>query len=206
MIESMRLENGILQNAAFHNQRIERTLRLFFNKILSPEIYDVNLLLRKEGIPPEFCNTKVKTRLLYDYIDDKFLYRVQYLIYKNREVKSLKLVTGNPDYSFKYTDRQELNTFMEKRGYCDDIIIIKNGLLTDSSAANIVLNKKGLWFTPASPLLMGTQRARLLLEKKIIEADISVDDLACYTGVKLINAMLPFEDQPLIPISSIEGF
>lgn len=64
-----------------------------------------------------------------------------------------------------------------QKGDCDEIIIIKNGLVTDTSFTNIAIYKHGMWLTPKHPLLLGTKRAALLEKGIIQEADITVDDL-----------------------------
>lgn len=64
-----------------------------------------------------------------------------------------------------------------QKGDCDEIIIIKNGLVTGTSFTNIAIYKDGKWITPKHPLLLGTKRAALLEKGIIQEADITVDDL-----------------------------
>jgi len=51
------------------------------------------------------------------------------------------------------------------------------------------------WLTPEQPLLKGTQRAALLEKEQIETAVIGVDDLHYFTKVRLINAMIRFEDR-----------
>ena len=63
-------------------------------------------------------------------------------------------------YPYKYTDRDNINRLIELRGDCDDILIIKNGMVTDSSYANVVFRDlNGNWVTPSTFLLPGTIRA-----------------------------------------------
>ena len=96
------------------------------------------------------------------------------------------------DYSFKSTDRTCLNRLATQKGDCDEIIIIKNGLVTDTSFTNIAIYKHGMWLTPKHPLLLGTKRAALLEKGIIQEADITVDDLMKAEKVSLFNAMIDF--------------
>lgn len=205
IVESMRLENGLLQNAGFHNERLLRTVKYYFKKTLPSQISDVESMLESAGIPADFRSGTVKCRLLYDFFDDDFSFRFQFIHYVKQDIKRLKLVLGCPDYSFKYTDRRALDVLKEQRGNCDDIIIVKNGFVTDSSSSNIVLLKNGRWFTPGTVLLMGTARAKLLAMGEITETVVPAADLKSYEAVKLINAMLPFEQQPLIPVHMIES-
>jgi 4-amino-4-deoxychorismate lyase len=93
------------------------------------------------------------------------------------------------DYRFKYTNRERLNLLFEQRGNCDDILIVKNGFITDSFIANVVFFDGRKWWTPDTPLLPGTQRARLIHEKKISVCPVTPDDLPKYEKAGLINAM-----------------
>ena len=56
----------------------------------------------------------------------------------------------------------------------DDILIVKNGLLTDTSIANIALYDGNDWYTPLHPLLKGTKRAELLDKGVLKEKEIKI--------------------------------
>ena len=114
--------------------------------------------------------------------------------YKKREINSLKLVYDDRiDYSLKSTSRDELDALYALRGKCDDILIVKNSLVTDTSIANIAFYDSKKWITPASPLLKGTTRARLLDDGKIFESDVYLDDFKSFSKVALLNAMINFD-------------
>ncbi len=132
-----------------------------------------------------------------------FVYILEFAHYKPRAIKTLKLVTGKPHYDLKYTDRTEIETLLREKGNCDDIIIVINGLITDTSFSNLVFKKGKQWLTPSGPLLTGTARARLIEQGIIQTAEIKTDDLGFYGGFKLINAMLDFESQPLMKMNAI---
>ena len=89
-------------------------------------------------------------------------------------------------------DRKEIDKLFEKRGKADDILIVKNGFITDTSIANIAFFDGKKWFTPKTCLLRGTTRERLLKEKKIFEKDIRVEDIKRYKKIALLNAMIGF--------------
>lgn len=119
---------------------------------------------------------------------------VTYDAYKKREINSLKLIFNNDiEYATKSTSREELDVLFAKKDECDDVLIIKNLLVTDTSIANIAFYKNGMWITPKQPLLKGTTRARLLDEGKIIEAEIKVSELRTFSKVALLNAMIDFD-------------
>ena len=72
----------------------------------------------------------------------------------------------------------------------DEVIIVRNGLLTDTSYTNIALFDGCEWLTPKLPLLAGTQRASLIDRQRLREADIRADDLWSFDYIALFNAMM----------------
>ena len=141
-----------------------------------------------------------RCRVTYSKTVDK----IEFIPHQFREIKNLKLVEDNSvDYQYKYSDREILNNLFAKRGNCDDILIIKNGLITDTSTANIIFYDGKKWWTPDTPLLRGTQRAKLLSEKKIFKCRITPDDLNKFEKAGLINAMWNFDIMPVIEIENI---
>ena len=106
------------------------------------------------------------------------------------------------DYTYKYSKREKLESLFALRGACDDVLIVRKGLITDSSYANVVFFDGGQWWTPKVPLLEGTCRARLLADGQIKAAALRVEDVKPFKGLKLINALRDM-DQPMIPIESL---
>jgi len=195
LIESIKVENGVLCNISFHNDRMKRSVSKVFGLSF---IADLEKLIR---IPADAQKGIYKCRVGYD-TDIK---KIEFLPYSVRPVSSLNIVfDDNISYDFKYSDRESINDLMEKRGNCDDIIIIKNGFVTDSSYANIVFRDiSGNWITPSTYLLPGTRRAYLLQNGLIKEEKISYRDISNYNEVKLINAMLGLDDSPGISVKKI---
>jgi 4-amino-4-deoxychorismate lyase len=100
-------------------------------------------------------------------------------------------------YDFKYKDRRTIDRLYELRNGSDDILIVKRGMVTDTSYCNIVFKKGKHWYTPWSALLKGTQRQKLLEREKIKEEEISASDIKNFDTFKLINALLEFEGPEL---------
>lgn len=121
--------------------------------------------------------------------------------YTIRKIQTFKLVHNNDiDYSKKFADRSVLDSLVQQKGDCDEILIVQNGLITDTSFSNIIFKKENVWVTPKTPLLKGTCRARLL-EKGIIEpADIEISHLKQFSHFMLINAMLDFDETRAFPL------
>jgi 4-amino-4-deoxychorismate lyase len=152
------------------------------------------------GVPDAFSQGLVRCNIFYDAV----IRGIEFSAYIRKEIRSLRLVEDNTiNYPLKFSDRQALLALFEQRGEADEIIIVKNGLLTDTSMSNLVFTDGQRWFTPATPLLRGTCRERLLAEGRIVERIIRQGDLEGFTGCRLINAMRDLDDGELIPVSGI---
>jgi len=151
---------------------------------------------------PEECKTGLfRCRVIYS----KTIENVEFLNHKYRQIDSLKLVEDNQiDYRYKFANRQHLEKLFARRGDCDDILIVKNGCITDSFTANVIFYNGHRWHTPDTPLLPGTQRAKLLKEDKISVCRITPYDLRKYQKVGLINAMQDLDKMPVIGIDKVQ--
>jgi len=141
-----------------------------------------------------------KCRVLYqDTIEVIELHK-----YQIRPINSVKLVHHDSiDYSYKYENRTELSELFSNRGEADDILIIRDGFVTDSYYCNVAFrDSDGHWRTPSTPLLHGTKRRQLLDSGLIIEQDIRVDDLPRFSEVSLFNSMIEL-GEVRIPIQNI---
>jgi 4-amino-4-deoxychorismate lyase len=140
-----------------------------------------------------------KCRILYD---DRSM-QAELLPYEPKLVRSLRIVEHDRiSYEFKYSDRRIINRLFDLRKNCDDVLIVKRGMVTDSSIANIVFRRGKKWYTPWAPLLKGTMRAKLLERNIIQEEEISLSDMYNFDSFKLINAMVEF-DAPEQDLSNI---
>ena len=64
--------------------------------------------------------------------------------YVMRRIRSLRLVNGDGvDYRYKSTDRSVFARLLEKRGECDDVLIVRDGWVTDTSFTNVVFEDAG---------------------------------------------------------------
>lgn len=184
LVESLQLKNGSLANVEYHNLRMRYSRRNFYQ-------LDDDIDLKKEiTVPREFRSGLFKCRVVYNENIDT----VEFIPYEKKQIRSLKAVHGEIDYSHKFEDRGAIKNLFTKRENFDDILIIKNGMFTDTSSANIVLLREGRWYTPSTPLLKGTKRQKLLDEGIIFEEEITAGDIKHYSKASLINAMLDIGD------------
>lgn len=194
-LETIRCENGVLQNLNYHQSRLDSS-----QAILLKSYRSINL---NGLIVPKNCeNGLFKCRIIYA----ESLQSVEFLPYTLPKISSLKLVVNNQiDYSHKFANRSEIQKMFDKRGLSDDILILKNGWITDTSFANILFFDGKRWFTPEKPLLKGTQRENLLRQGLIFQANISPDSVPDFSKARLINAMIRFEDEIDVETGRIES-
>ena len=193
LLESLKITASGIQNLEYHNRRCNRSrLDLFGVK--------EKLNLEEYIQIPHLKNTEiVKCRVIYR----EEIIKIEYISYQKKRINTLKVVCGDKvNYQYKFEDRNCLNELYHLKGSCDDILIVKDGKLTDFSYGNIILFDGNQWFTPRMPLLKGTMRELLIQTKRITERDISIDDLEQYKSFKLINALLGF-DNPELPVGNI---
>jgi 4-amino-4-deoxychorismate lyase len=179
-LETICIQNGTVQNLEGHLGRMRQTATHF--DFIVPDLPELETLM-----PKEFNNEKVKCRIIYHAEIDEITFEK----YTPKIVKSLKLVEASPDYLFKFSDRTALNSLLSQKGDCDEILIVRNGCITDTSFSNVVFRRGNDFFTPDTYILNGTKRQSLLREALIREKRITVENMSEFEEIILINAMLP---------------
>jgi 4-amino-4-deoxychorismate lyase len=193
LIETIRLVNGEFNNLEYHVQRMRRAWRELYD---IDEPWDVREVLAKSNRP---TSGLYKCRLIYD----TKVTEIAFEQYHVRNVNSLKMIIDNSiQYPHKFKDRKELDRSFKKREQCDDVLIIKNGQVTDTTYANILFKRGGEWFTPSSCLLQGTVRQRLIDNGKAHVEEIVVSQISRFEKFKLINSML-LDEGPEVSVSHI---
>jgi len=181
LFETIKIENGQLKNLIFHNKRLNDARKFFFN---CSDFIDLKKIIK---IPLLYKDNICKCKVLYSKVVEEIIFDS----YKKKHITCLKLIIADDiEYSYKYKDRNQLETLFSKKGFYDDILIVKNKEITDTSFSNIVFYDGCKWFTPSNPLLKGTKRASLIERKKITPEIITVKDLKLFKKASLINAML----------------
>ena len=193
LVETMKVQNGKVYNLLYHQRRLDFAFEVYFHQKTN---FRLQTLIR---VPDKYSEGLVKLRFLYGIK----AYKLEFSMYEPRRINTLKIIENNTiRYSFKFTDRSQINDLFKQKKNCDDILIVKNQCITDTSIANIVFYTGTEWVTPETPLLEGTCRAKLLEDGIIKEARIELKDLGKFNSFALINAMLCGSMQP-IPIQNI---
>lgn len=192
-IESICILKGEIRNLTFHQNRINQTRYKLLGLMDELNVIQLFQFAGNQRIG------KFKCRIVYAESIEEF----QMLPYQIRRIHSVRLVESNAiDYRFKLEDRQAFS-YLKDAVNEDEIIIVQNGQITDTSYSNLVFFDGEKWITPTTYLLNGTMRQSLLQTKQIIEKPIQVEDLNRFESFKLINAMMDLEESPELPISII---
>ncbi len=195
-LETIRIENGRLHNLAYHIRRMLKTADYAGLKFPGqfPASFLESLDLPREGL--------FRLRLIYSSCIEKY----EIIPYPRKEIRSLKIISvPRPDYSFKYADRTAIDNLYGMREECDDVLIVSDNIITDTSYCNVALEQNGSWFTPANPLLKGTMRDSLLDSGILREEEIYLSQLGNYRSLRLFNAMIPWDRAVTLPLSAVRG-
>lgn len=193
-IETIKILNGIPQNLEYHQQRMINTIKSFYSVKNFP---DISKSLRNIVFD---SNKLFKCRILYSSQIDK----VDFNEYNKKEISSIKIIACDYIiYNYKFSDRTLLNQLLAE-SKSDEIIIIKNGFVTDTSYSNLVFQKSNHLYTPANPLLKGTKRQQLIDKKIISEKIITEAEVESFEYFYLINSMLDLDETNKFPISIIK--
>lgn len=193
-LETIQVYNGQAKRLTYHNERMNRTRHQVM--CAAGDIYLEEVL----KVPEDYQQGKVKCKVLYN----EQVSKIEFEHYRERKIDSFYLVNTQMTYEYKSEDRQQFNELKSPFPSSSEIILVKNGFITDTSYSNLVFKAQdGRWLTPNTPLLLGTQREFLLDEGLIEEAEITVGDLNQFTHFMMINAMLDFEEKKAISIKSI---
>ena len=193
-IETIKLQGGRLHNLSYHEARANQAR----HEVLGCS--DTLDLAQDISIPDDIGRGVYKCRVTFG----QTMSAVEIIPYRRKRIKDLKLIDGGDiDYNYKYADRSVINALFAQRGECDDILIVKNGFITDTSYANVAFFDGSDWYTPSTPLLKGTKRQQLLDEGLIKEALIRPFDLSHFKECVVFNAMLDFDKTRSIAIRNI---
>ncbi len=194
LLETIQIENGQAKRLKYHNERMNRSRHQLMCTI--GDIYLEEVL----KVPEEYQKGKVKCRVLYE----NQVQKIEFAHYQERKINSFCLVETQMTYDYKFEDRQQFTKLKSQFSASSEIILVKDGHITDTSYSNLVfMHRNGKWFTPSNPLLLGTQREFLLDEGIIEESEIKVTDLKHFTHFLMINAMLEFDKNRIYDVKLI---
>ncbi len=180
LLETIKVEKAKAAHIDYHQRRFDKSRKELF---ASTDPIDLPALI----FPPS--DMLYRCRILYD----SKIHSIEYLPYTPKEIQHIKIVSSDLSYDYKFAERSSLDALLQQAKGYDEILIEKEGLLTDTSIANIAFYDGIQWFTPYTPLLEGTTRARLVDEGFLTKREIRKKDIGNYTHVALMNAMVGFK-------------
>ncbi len=179
LLETIKVTRGKALHLDYHNQRFNKARKELF---ALHEPFDLATIIQPIDQKTYRC------RILYD----QTIHTIEYLPYQPKTIEKITIVESMIDYAYKYAHREEFETLLAASLESDDILISKNGYLTDTTIANIAFREKGEWITPDKPLLEGTTRQRLINEGLLTPRAIQKDTIHHFDGFALMNAMIGF--------------
>jgi 4-amino-4-deoxychorismate lyase len=178
---------------AYHEARLNKTRTELWGYADPWKLSDLQ-------VPEWVTDARHKLRIAYA----REIEEIRWEIHVPRHIRSIKKVYDNEvEYTHKYNDRSPLNALFEQRGDADEILIIKNGMISDSLFCNVAFFDGSKWLTPDTNLLPGTQRAFLLNSGVIEEAAISEKQIVKYSHIRLFNALIDWDHAPELEIGMV---
>ena len=180
LLETIKCENGTVHNLPYHQKRVDKSRKDLFGLEDKLELSSI-LQAPKKGL--------YRCRVIYA----RTLVSIEYIPYIEKNIHTLKIISSTIDYHYKYADRSKLDLLLQANPDADEIIIEQNGLITDTTIANIAFYDGNKWLTPEKPLLEGTMRAKLIDEGFLHPKKILSSEIDQYQQVALTNAMIGFK-------------
>jgi 4-amino-4-deoxychorismate lyase len=181
-IETLCIQDGNPMHLFWHQARVDLTFRLCMSYA---KPFSIEAVLEKQTDIPS--SGKIKCTIEYGPDD----HLVRWAMYEPKLIRTLKLVEipNGFDYRFKYADRSMIDRLYAWRDDADDILMTRDGWITDTSYANIAFLKNDRWYTPAQPLLAGTTWKRLIAAGILIPRPIHRDEFDSFESWRVFNAM-----------------
>ena len=181
--ETILIDKGTIPRLKHHNHRLNDTRQKLFR---AHDYLDLQSYITHRPQTPTKCRVLYNTQI----------HSITYTPYQNRYLTQesfvLQAFTSTLEYTFKYNSRSCLQKLYAKRGKANEVLIIKNGFITDTSTSNVAFLIGGVWLTPKIPLLKGTMRD-FCLQNQIIQPDfITLQDAKSASKLALLNALVGF--------------
>ncbi len=197
LVETICLQNGIFKNLDWHEKRMNQSRLEIFG---SEEAVVLAERLRCEY---DFGDQLIRCRVVYD----KKIRQIEFIPYHEKKVRALQLVKlpkiKKEETQYKWANRKLYQSLLQQKGEADDILIVRDEEVTDTSVCNVAFWDGQHWWTPKNPLLKGTTRARLLAEGIVLEKVIQLSELMQYKKIRLFNALIPWRSKKELLLSKI---
>ena len=175
--ETIKIDSGKIFNLDYHQKRIDNTFSHFFPG-------------RKAFVLKDFLHDNFQTLTRAKLVYNNENIEVFYFDYKPKIINTISFVDAEElRYDFKFYDRSEIELLSTSKK-TDEILIFRNGLLCDSSIANVAILTDGVWLSPKNPLLFGTTLSRYSELGLIKFAEITKSMVIEAEKIAFLNAMI----------------
>ncbi len=172
-----------LKNFDLHIKRAKKSSQYFKWKFDEKEWQTLNKKLKT-------VNEKFRIRITYN---QSGIQNIETFPVTKRTFNKFKVIKFNKNYFLKKKNRNSFSILNSAfSADFDELILLKNGLVTDTTISNLAFFDGKEWLTPKYPLLKGTKREELLQKRLIKEANIHGYDLKYFKKMAMINAILGF--------------
>ncbi len=196
-LETLCIKSGKICNLRHHDARFNTTREKLF------DVKKIESLKDLITVPRDLETDRIyRCRILYQ----EKIETLEFIPYVEKKIQKIKLleIPTNFDYTYKWADRIFFAKLLRDYADADEVLMIKNGYITDCTIANVAFFDGSNWFTPSTPLLRGTRRAQLLAKKKIFETEIKTNDLSKYKKLILINTFRDLDEAKVIAMATVE--
>ncbi|MDA3883788.1 MAG: aminotransferase class IV [Bacteroidales bacterium] len=178
LLETIKIQDGVIHLPEYHQQRMCKTMKDLWGTVPDFSVSELS-------IPVKARTGLWKCRVVYSpHIVD-----ISFEPYTYKKIHSLQCVYVNDfSYAYKFANRTAFEQLLLQKNQADEILIIKNGFVTDTSYSNIVFFDGDSWYTPSSYLLPGTMREYLIETCQVYEKNIQVADISSFKKARLLNA------------------
>ena len=205
IFETLRVVNGTSYFLRRHLDRLSTSLeRCGFPSLDLEYVTNAAIDLAKNGTKAQLERMRITAyrdgELIMTLTASKPSVGLQHFMVSRAPVNSASLMRGNKAAS--YFEFMQQRAIAERSGFGDVILSNMNGVITETSLANLLLEIDGTLRTPTleSGALPGITRS-LILEwsPEIIEIDTHIDELSKVTAAASVSSVFG-----VVPIESIE--
>lgn len=177
-IETIKLIDGKIRNIEFHNARVQNTFMRFYP---NHPPHDLSSILNQFG---GISNGNI--RILYN--SERLQFSMS-TIFSSKTKHYMLLESPKLRYDYKYYDRLSLVLTQQQNDNHIEPVFCRNGMITDTSKANLIFREGRKWYTPDTFLLNGCMRQSLLSLGYIQSTPIHRSELYRFNSFKPINAL-----------------
>ncbi|AQP53169.1 aminodeoxychorismate synthase, component I [Vagococcus penaei] len=187
LIESLRLENGTLKRLEKHLDRLESSAKQFnfpFNREKTRSQWLKAIKPYQDGLFKFRCELSSDGNKVTEVLPLTSDTTIKTAHLAKKAVSKTILLAHKTSYRHLYTVHQE-------KPMVETILWQADGRLTELMTGNLVVQLEGVLYTPRlnHHILPGVMRQELLAQQKIVEKDLTVDDLNQAEALYLINSV-----------------